>query len=250
MISSKRTSLLMLCLIFITISAISWSATTTEPRIIIFATSFPQDSFFYKKYKDIYKEAFKRLGYQFKLEVFPSKRLAQAVNSGIIDGDASRIKQMNSENHFPNMRIVNEAITAMNISAFTNNKILKINDWVDLKHNDLKIAYPRGYRIVEINLPKVASNSRIIKVSDSMQGTRMLNGDRFDILIDVKRTVEVLLQKTEFTDHKVKHAGILETIILYPYLHKKNAHLVQKLAHALKNMKEDGQFQKIIDTIK
>jgi len=248
MVLLKKISLLSICLIFTSFAFKSAPANTMQT--MVFATSFPKESFFYKKYQEIYTEAFMRLGYQFELNVYPSKRLAQVVNSGIIDGDVSRIKQMHSGNRYPNMVRVDESITEMNISAFTHNKELKINRWDAFTQNNLKIAYPRGYRIVEINLPGVVDKSRIIEISDSLQGCRMLIGERFDVLIDVKRTIELLLQENEFKDHQVKHAGILETIILYPYLHKKNDYLVAKLAHTLKNMKEEGVFEQIVNSIK
>jgi len=216
---------------------------------IVFATSFPQDSFYFKKYQGIYSEAFKRMGYNFELNVYPSKRLAQAVNAGNIDGDVSRIKLMHTNNKYPNMIRVDEPITTMDISAFGQNKNEIIRQWHDLKKGNYLVAYPRGYRIVELNLLPLVKTERIIEVSDSLQGCRMLIGNRFDILIDVKRTVELLLEQDEFQEHQVQHLGILETIILYPYLNKKNKHLVQDLAYTLKTMKNDGSYNQIIDQI-
>jgi ABC-type amino acid transport substrate-binding protein len=48
----------------------------------------------------------------------------------------------------------------------------------------------------------------------------------------------------------VKLVGIVEEKILYPWLNKKHQELAPRLADALKAMKADGTFQKIIEAVK
>ena len=45
------------------------------------------------------------------------------------------------------------------------------------------------------------------------------------------------------------HEPPLASVDMYMYMHKEHAHLVPKLAQALKDMKADGTYRKIFDEI-
>jgi ABC-type amino acid transport substrate-binding protein len=48
----------------------------------------------------------------------------------------------------------------------------------------------------------------------------------------------------------IVRVGIVEEIVLYPWLNKKHKALVPRLANALEAMKADGTFQKVIEAAK
>ena len=58
-----------------------------ENRTIVFTTIFTPDMSFFQKMSDIYKEAFRRLGYGFKLIYQPGERAMIDANQGIVDGE-------------------------------------------------------------------------------------------------------------------------------------------------------------------
>jgi hypothetical protein len=48
----------------------------------------------------------------------------------------------------------------------------------------------------------------------------------------------------------IVRVGIVDEIVIFPWLNKKHKALVPRLANALKAMKTDGTFQKIIEAAK
>ncbi len=62
-----------------------------ENQTIVFTTIFPQNVQFFHMMSDIYTEAFKRMGYGFKLISQPGERAMIDANEGIVDGEAGRI---------------------------------------------------------------------------------------------------------------------------------------------------------------
>ena len=62
--------------------------------------------------------------------------------------------------------------------------------------------------------------------------------------------VESTLADKEFKSLPIKRIGIIHTIQVYPYLHKKHAELAPLLADTLKAMKADGTFDKLTEQAK
>ena len=73
------------------------------------------------------------------------------------------------------------------------------------------------------------------------QGIEMLKARRIDVLIVSTQIEDLAFMKTS-AYNDVKCAGIVETKVLYPWLHKRHRHLVQPLADTLKTMKSEGRF--------
>jgi hypothetical protein len=54
----------------------------------------------------------------------------------------------------------------------------------------------------------------------------------------------------EFKDHRFYNAGPVDSISMFPYLHKKHRALVPKLAETLRRMKADGTYSLLINKVK
>ena len=98
-------------------------------------------------------------------------------------------------------------------------------------------------------MPLYVEKENIVTLTGFEQSLKMLQARRIDIFIASTLVEESALMKSDaYKD--VKLVGIVEEKILYPWLNKKHQALAPRLADALKAMKADGTFQKIIEAVK
>ena len=206
-----------------------------------------------KRTELILKEAFKRVGYDVELKAYPSARSIVFSNQGVLDGEAQRIYEMNEvfDYKLPNLIRVPEPHQALTLSAFVYDRddiILDPENPYETigKYNTL---FKIGIVTTEMSIKKHAL-TKIHRVPAYDQMFKMLAAGRADILIGFPEQLDGngLLTRGIFKNMKFKvlHPPV-NTIPLYLYLHKKHKELVQPLAVALKAMKADGSFDKIVN---
>jgi hypothetical protein len=203
----------------------------------------PETDYLGKRWRLIYTEMFRRLGITVEFRDYPSKRAAAEIDEGRVDGEPGRIKEY-IDSH-PNLIRVDEPLFALNFSAFvTTPSIVRLNSWMDLKGKPYKVAFNRGIRICELNLPKVVTTEKLSSVTDPIQGLRQLMANYIDIYVDEESGVLTLLRRPEFNAASIRIAGVLETAFVYPYVHKKHADLVPRIRTVLKAMKAEGLIKR------
>lgn len=185
----------------------------------------------------IVTEAFRRIGVQAEIVFITPKRSLVAVNEGIMDGEINRIEGM--EKTFPNLVRVPEANMQMHFVAFAKRDIL-ISDWNSLK--GLKIGVVRGWKILERNVKDFPGVTCLTEISTLF---RMLNQGRLDVVLYSKLTGYEELHKLGFVD--IHHlAPALCSRDMFLYLHKSHKKLIAPVAEALREMKQDGTYDKIV----
>src|SRR3990167_2914563 len=92
----------------------------------------------------VYSEAFKRLGITFKYQHYPARRSTLLSNSGVLDGELSRIHYYN-ENH-PNMIRVEEPHWTSGFIAVAVDSSIQLNGWDSLRNQDFKVLYVAGIK--------------------------------------------------------------------------------------------------------
>ena len=214
-----------------------------------FGTINQDNSQLYKISNSILTEAFKRLGIAFELKTYPAKRLPIEVNYEIIDGDSHRVFNFNKDNKYPNLIRVEESIQSVEQSVFTKLPNLKVNGWKSL--SSYSIIYLAGIKVIEngleeANIPK--ENRR--QVFNIDKAFVLLDKGRGDLVIVSPSTGRCTLKKLELLNSGIK---LLEPpvfkIKLYPYMHKKHKVIAIKLSTILKNMKKDGTYNLLINSI-
>jgi ABC-type amino acid transport substrate-binding protein len=90
-----------------------------------------------------------------------------------------------------------------------------------------------------------------LSVYDIDNAFKMLNHGRGDIVIVSPSTGKASLEKLGLSDGSIKilYPPVI-TINLYPYMNRKHSILAKKLADKIKEMKETGQYDEIIRSIK
>jgi ABC-type amino acid transport substrate-binding protein len=218
-------------------------AEVKSEKAIVFATIFLETMSFFSEMFSIYTEAFKRLGYNFKLVSLPGERAIVDANSGAVDGEAARISYI-SLDKYPNLIRVQEPIVIMKEGAYSVDTSIKIDGWESLRGTGYNVGFLRGIKSVEQKLPQYVEEKNIVILTDFEQSLKMLQARRIDVFIVSTQMEESTLMKSgEYSD--IKRVGIIEEKSLYPYFHKRHKDLVPRLAETLKAMKNEGTFQKL-----
>ncbi len=190
----------------------------------------------------IYGEAGRRIGYQIDLLPLPTPRATAMSDKGEVDGELNRVADYASAH--PNLLRVSPSHFSVNFIAFGRESVEVGNGWPALAANGLRVEYVRGCKKCETELPKVVPPERLAGVNSLLLALRKLQADRSDVVIDIENEIESVIALPEFAGSKMKKRGVMESVEMHAYLHKKNAALVPKLAAALAAMKREGLLDK------
>jgi polar amino acid transport system substrate-binding protein len=186
-------------------------------------------------------EAFKRIGVLMKIVSLPSERSLINANSGIDDGNYARVEGM--DKLYPNLIRVPENIIKFEYVAFSKRLNVCITDWDSLKPYDVGII--RGSKILEANILGAKS---LIRVKDAKILFDLLNTDKVDVIVYDRMEGLALLKELKYSDIRIIRPP-LAVKDMYLYLHKKHKDLVPLLTDAIRNMKKDGTYNKILNRV-
>ena len=184
---------------------------------------------------DVATEAFKRIGVTLKTVQLPAERGLKNANAGIDDGEMSRIAGLNKT--YNNLIKVPEKIMDWEFIVFTRKNTG--TNWNDLASQS--VSFINGWKVLESNVP---ASANIVKVHTPEQLFLMLERKRVDFIIYERWAGSLYLQKPALSDVSAMLPP-LAVRDMYIYLHKKNQDLVVKLAASLKQLKDDGTYEKI-----
>ena len=185
----------------------------------------------------IVKEAFNRIGINAEIVFNPTGRSLEDVNEGFADAEINRIAGM--EENYPNLIRVPEPNMIMHFVAFSK-KDFVIDGWDSIR--DLYIGVVQGWKILEDN---TAGFPYVILVPTETELFNMMDKNRLDVALYSKLAgyEQLMLRDLKYIYHLEPPLVSRE---MYLYLHKKHEELVDKVAAALKDMKEDGTYDLII----
>ncbi len=220
--------------------ALSVNINARQVIVLNTANDSPNSTKDYKGINDlVLKEAFRRIGYDLKIIRLPSERALINANEGIEDGNFARIEGLSSI--YPNLIQVPEEITRFEFVIFSKKSDLVIKGWNSLK--PFHVGIVTGWKILETNITGTKS---LTKVKDGAALFNFLKADRVEIIVYDKRQGLALIK-----DLGMKNIRVIEPPLavkgMYPYLHKKHKELVPKLADAIREMKKDGTYKKIVN---
>ncbi len=209
------------------------STFAAEIPTMTFATGFDSSSMLHRRFQVLYSDAFKRLGMEFKLINLPKDEALFKANLGIVDGDSSRVLELEHNPDYPNLIRVDVMIHRSFQVAFATNRRLKLANWEDIKTQNLTIAYPRGQiytmtRLKEFQLPP----SRILMGQSCEELLEWLHTGRVDLYLDNLANCWDSRQLDRFRSTQV--LSVLGEDLVFPYLHKKHRNLAPRLAAALR----------------
>ena len=202
----------------------------------------------------IYKEAFSRLGYCFNYTIYPLKRSLAGVNAGQVDGECARFDMEPARfRKYPNLIQVKEPVWTANMNAYSIRPEIRIDSWASLgKQKNALVGYTRGiFSLGQLRRKCPNIGPRFFyETQDAVQGIRMLASKRIEIFLGFEHSMQIALEREEFKNVHIINAGPVDrNMRLFPYLHKKHAGLAVPLAQTLKQMKQEGTYNQIVQQV-
>jgi polar amino acid transport system substrate-binding protein len=228
-------------LVFVTLMVtLLGTAMAEAPSITVSTNNTPLDR---KALQELSTEAFRRIGVDFKLVSLPSERSLHSANLGEVDGEGLRVAGLSSQ--YPNLVQVPEHFVSVSFVAFARDATIRIDQgWGSLK--PYSVAFITGWKMFETN----ATTARIVnKVDKPEQMFRMLDGGRVDLAL-YTRADGIALARSLGLSAIAPLSPSLKDVDMYLYLNQKHAALVPRLAQALRGMKADGSYNRIVAGLK
>ncbi len=183
-------------------------------------------------------EIFERIGLKAEVQVVEAAaRALQLASSGFHDGAAERTAGL--EKKFPTLVPVPETINVYDFVAFSSDNTIRVTNWTDLSLYSK--AHIIGWKILE---QKLKGQDQLFAVPKAENLFRMLAADRVQFVIYEKRQ-GIALAKTMNIPISISEPPLL-SMDQYIFVHEKHKSLVPSLAAAIREMKRDGSFQRIV----
>lgn len=214
----------------------SLCANAQNPTITVSTNNTPQDR---KALELIGQEAFRRAGVEFRLRELPSERSLIMANDGDIDGEGLRVAGLSSQ--YPNLIQIPERFIGISFVAFSKNASIHLNEgWDSLK--PYRVAFITGWKLYEANATVAKSTTKVEKPEHMF---KMLDSDRVDLALYTRADGNALVRSMGLPSIAALTPS-LKDADMFLYLHKKHEALVPRIAKALRDMKSDGTYNKIL----
>jgi polar amino acid transport system substrate-binding protein len=182
-------------------------------------------------------EIFRRVGIEAEAVGYAaSERAMINANNAVDDGMAMRIKGL--EAIYPNLLRVEEKIIDNEFVAYSIRHDFKTTGFDSLK--PFQVGYIIGWKVFEAPLRSAPS---ITLVQDANQLFTLLDKDRADVVLFERWQGNWLVRERGIPARLLLPP--LVTTEMYMYLHKKHAHLLGRVAEALRAAKADGSYRRI-----
>lgn len=188
----------------------------------------------------ISKEIFSRLNITLHTVQLPAERGLINANNGTEDGEMSRIEGL--EKTYGNLIRVPEKIMDWDFVVFSPLDLDLSDGWTSLK--PYSISYINGWKILENNLDFPG----VIKVHSPDQLFTLLAKNRTDVIVYERWAGLLLKRQRNLNAIKIANPP-LAIKPMFIYLNKKHAALVTPLSEALKEIKKDGSYQRIVNQV-
>jgi len=181
--------------------------------------------------------AYAKLGIEITMDQYPAKRSLLLSNGGKkYDGELHRISGI--EKKFTNLIPVPVPIYYLDGIVLSKSIAFDVKGWKSLK------PYVIGVRRGIVFTVNGTRGMKRVLFNSNEKLFNMLDNNKIDIVVMTRMSALKYLQS-----HPEIKVDILEppvqTYKMYHYLHKKNAHLVDRLTLVLKQMEEEGSIEKI-----
>ena len=217
-------------------------AVAGNPTLTLSTNNTPLDR---KALEQLSQESLRRIGVDLKLVSLPSERSLTAANLGEVDGEGLRVGGLGGpDGPYPNLIQVPERFVRISFVAFAKNATISLdNGWDSLK--PYRIAFINGWKMFEAN----AQGARVVnKVDKPEQLFRMLDEGRVDLMLYTHADGLLLARNLGLTS-VAPLSPALKEVDMYLYLHKKHQALVPKLTQAIRDLKADGSYNRILSAI-
>lgn len=185
----------------------------------------------------IITEAFTRAGIPMTLVTLPSERGLISASAGDTDGDINRVGGLTAK--YPELVQVEESNMIYEFMAFSRRTDISVRGWNDLRK--LSVGFITGWRIFEENV----DSSSITKVDNPSQLFSLLQNDRVEVILMDRWGGGYYLKASGMPDGRALEPPLAKRD-MFLYLNRRHSELVPKVAEALRSMKADGSYSRIV----
>ena len=196
--------------------------------------------------KQIYTEAFRRLGISIVYRYYPFRRSALMLDKELVDVDLAR--QYSFWDLHPNLIRVEESGYTDSYAAFAINPSIQMNGWNSLLTPNLRIDYLRGHTRIEDQIEGMDLENKLLPLAKDVQGLDRLIAGRSDVYLSSELFVKVLLATDQYNNSGIRMVGILERVDLYAYMLGNYQDIALSLSDVLKDMKKEGLIDQYISS--
>jgi polar amino acid transport system substrate-binding protein len=213
-------------------------AAMAQPLVI--GTHVPEDTVQGRLVRNIHREAFRRIGVEVRVEVFPLQRLTMLSRSGEIDGDVARVFGYGAAH--PDLIRVEEPMYAIQFGLFAVKEGLPIHKAEDLAGQPWRVVYLRGVALCKDGMEALLKPEQLHALTDEDQGIDMLLAGRADLYCASSAVMDDRLSQPRYRDAPKFRLQVPfgPPMPLYAYLHRRHAELAPRLAAAIRQMKAEG----------
>jgi ABC-type amino acid transport substrate-binding protein len=181
-------------------------------------------------------EAYERLGVEIGVERLAGDLALRRSSSGGADGEVHRIDGITGE--YPTLVQVGIPINYIEVGVFSRDPELEPRSWLDLQ--GLEVGIVRGIIAAE----RLTHRLDVRRVDTYEELLALLDRGQVDAIVTPLINTEVALIRGAL-DEGVHMNGVMDTYLLYHYLHEEHAPLVPAIEAILKEMLIHGRVAQI-----
>jgi len=194
-------------------------AEQTQParkKTIFFNCPVPSRSPLFIAYAELYRQAFKPLGYNFEMIVSPSKRGINDLSQGLVDGNCGRGVPAARELESRGLLRIDVPVARSTLIAWTYQAQWRALNLERLRSDRLNVGSVRGSGISE---PFVRHQPAAHQLTSVSMGLKMLQAGRLDVFISESILVATTLLLEPSLDQPHPSLALAHSD-LYPFLSK------------------------------
>lgn len=193
----------------------------------MFSCSLDKKVKLYRYFDHLYSEAFKKLGYQFRMISLPRARETHELSLGKIDGSCGRTRFVGEQHE--NVIRVNESVLEIEIRVWSHRPADEITSLADIPAS-ATLAMVRGTTYFENKLSNY--KGKIVYTQTIGTGLKMLAAERIEFLMGFESRLQTLIENAA-VEIPIYNALTLESLDIYPYLSQDHDGLVGELEAVL-----------------
>lgn len=191
---------------------------------------------------EILRAVYGRLNIAVEFEDVPGKRALALSSSGELDGEVHRIANLARD--YPTLVQISPPINYIEPSVFTTTLDLKVTGWNSIR--DYSIGIVRGVGSSEAG---TSGMSRVTAAASLENMIRMLDADRFDLMVTDLFSGRVAVRKLNLQARIHPLSPPLERIEIYHYLHERHRDLAGRVGRTIQDMSASGELARLRETL-
>lgn len=184
----------------------------------------------------VVKEAYRRLGHQLDIDWQPGAKALELSNGGERDGELQRVDGVSKK--FTNLIQLEIPVNFLQGGVYSRTQSFKVDGWYSLK--PYRIGIVKGIVFAR----EGTQGMNVTEADNHQQLFEHLRDGVVDIVVVPRINGQLAIKENKVPGLK-EMDGVLETLFLYHYVHKKHAQLVPALESTLKTMLLDGTTRKL-----